>query len=113
MMVDDIRYSDKDVLESRLRELGRFRAGFEKEKGIEICFKFIPSERIKEDELGDIDVDGLIRNMNAGTMRDVDLECLEHLKARYSQAIEEFDFRQRLGYGVYFDPDKIGRDDNW
>lgn len=37
-------------------------------------------------------------------------DCLEHLKARYSRAIEEFDFRQRLGYDVYFDPNKIGRD---
>ncbi len=108
MMVDNICYSDKDVLESRLRELGRFRAGFEKEKGIEICFKFIPSERIKDNNLGNIDMDGLIRNMNAGAMSDIDFECLEHLKARYSRAIEEFDFRQRLGYGVYFDPNKIG-----
>ena len=101
MMVDDIRYSDKDVLESRLRELGRFRAGFEKEKGIEICFKFIPSERIKGDEIEDIDVDCLIRNMNDGTMSNIDLECLERLKVRYSQAIEEFDFRQQFEYGVY------------
>lgn len=52
-----MKYKEKDILESRLRELGRFRAGFEKEKGIEICFKFVPSERIKGDELGDIDVD--------------------------------------------------------
>lgn len=50
-----MKYKEKDILESRLRELGRFRAGFEKEKGIEICFKFVPSERIKGDELGDID----------------------------------------------------------
>ena len=109
MMEDDIRYSDKDILESRLRELGRFRAALEKEKGIEICFKFIPSERIKDNDPVNIDVDGSIRNMNAGAMSDIDFECLEHLKARYSRAIEEFDFRQRLGYGVYFDPNKIGR----
>lgn len=108
-----MKYKEKDILESRLRELGRFRAGFEKEKGIEICFKFVPSERIKGDELGDIDVDGLIRNMNTGTMSNIDLECLEHLKSRYSRAIEEFDFGQRFGYGVYFDPNKVGRDDIW
>lgn len=30
-----MKFKEIDILESRLRELGRFRAGFEKEKGIE------------------------------------------------------------------------------
>ena len=104
-----MKFKEIDILESRLRELGRFRAGFEKEKGIEICFKFIPSERIKGDELEDIDVDGLIRNMNDGTMSNIDLECLESLKARYSRAIEEFDFKQALGDLFYSSPFKLRR----
>lgn len=92
-----MKFKEIDILESRLREIGRFRAGIEKEKGIEICFKFIPSEKIKEDKLGDIDVDGLIRNMNAGTMSNIDHECLESLKARYSHLLENYDVKQALG----------------
>ena len=109
MMVDNIRYSDKDVLESRLKELGRFRAGFEKEKGVEICFKFIPSERFKDDELENINWDSLIKNMNAGTMSKADIECLESLKARYFRAIKEFDFRQAFGDLFYNSPFKLRR----
>lgn len=109
MMEDDIRYSDKDILESRLRELGRFRAGFEKEKGIEICFKFIPSERIKDNDSGNMDVDGLIRNMNAGAMSDIDFECLEHLKARYSQLLENYEVKQTLGDLFYNNLFKLRR----
>lgn len=104
-----MKFKEIDILKSRLRELGRFRAGFEKEKGIEICFKFIPSERIKGDELEDIDVDGLIRNMNDGTMSDIDLECLESLKARYSQLLENYEVKQTLGDLFYNNLFKLRR----
>ena len=96
-------------LETRLIELYRHKVGIEKEKGIEICFKFIPSERIKGDELEDIDVDGLIRNMNDGTMGDIDFECLEHLKARYSQLLENHEVKQVLGDLFYSSPFKLRR----
>ena len=96
-------------LETRLIELYRHKVGIEKEMGIEICFKFIPSERIKGDELEDIDVDGLIRNMNDGTMGDIDFECLEHLKARYSQLLENHEVKQAFGDLFYSSPFKLRR----
>lgn len=103
------RIKEITSLETRLIELYRHKVGIEKEKGIEICFKFIPSERIKEDGLENIDLDGLIRNMNTGTMSDTDLECLESLKARYSYLLENYEVKQVLGDLFYSSPFKLRR----